>query len=50
MACRQPCGLRANYYDGYYRGHVRAIDHPQLGELAALLLDVDRRGGASRPR
>ena len=42
-------GLRANYYDGYYRGHVRAIDHPQLGELAALLLDVDQKGWGFTP-
>ena len=37
-------GVRANYYDGYYRGHVIAKDHPQLGEVAKLLLDVDQKG------
>jgi len=42
-------GLRANYYDGYYRGHVRAQDHPQLGELAKLLLDVDQKGWGFTP-
>ena len=36
-------GIRANYYDGYYRGHVIAKDHPQLGEVAKLLLDVDQK-------
>ena len=42
-------GLRANYYDGYYRGHVIAKDHPQLGELAKLLLDVDQKGWGFTP-
>ena len=42
-------GLRANYYDGYYRGHVIAADHPQLGELAKLLLDVDQKGWGITP-
>lgn len=42
-------GLRVNYYDGYYRGHVRAIDHPQMGELAKLLLDVDQKGWGFTP-
>jgi long-chain fatty acid transport protein len=42
-------GLRANYYDGYYRGHVRAENHPQLGELAKLLLDVDQKGWGFTP-
>ena len=27
-------GIRANYYDGYYRGHVKAGGHAALGELA----------------
>lgn len=42
-------GLRANYYDGYYRGHVKAIEHPAFGELAALLLDVDQKGWGFTP-
>lgn len=42
-------GFRANYYDGYYRGHVIAADHPQLGELAKLLLDVDQKGWGFTP-
>ena len=42
-------GLRANYYDGYYRGHVIAHDHPQLGKLASLLLDVDQKGWGFTP-
>ena len=42
-------GLRANYYDGYYRGHVRAENHPELGELAKLLLDVDQKGWGFTP-
>ena len=42
-------GVRANYYDGYYRGHVIAKDHPQLGELAKLLLDVDQKGWGFTP-
>ena len=42
-------GLRANYYDGYYRGHVRAENHPLLGNLASLELDVDQRGWGFTP-
>ena len=42
-------GVRANYYDGYYRGHVKAKDHPQLGEVAKLLLDVDQKGWVFTP-
>ena len=42
-------GARANYYDGYYRGHVIAKDHPQLGEVAKLLLDVDQKGWGFTP-
>ena len=42
-------GLRTNYYDGYYRGHVIAKDHPQLGEVAKLLLDVDQKGWGFTP-
>ena len=40
-------GLRANYYDGYYRGHVKA-NHSTMGNLASLSLDVDQKDGASR--
>ena len=42
-------GLRANYYDGYYRGHVKAFNHPLLGDLASLELDVDQRGWGFTP-
>jgi long-chain fatty acid transport protein len=42
-------GLRANYYDGYYRGHVIANNHPQFGDLATLALDVDQRGWGFAP-
>jgi long-chain fatty acid transport protein len=42
-------GIRANYYDGYYRGHVVAKDHPLLGEVAKLLLDVDQKGWGWTP-
>ena len=42
-------GARANYYDGYYRGHVIADNHPLLGNLATLQLDVDQRGWGYTP-
>ena len=42
-------GLRANYYDGYYRGHVNAGGHAQLGDLTNLALDVDQRGWGFAP-
>ncbi len=42
-------GMRANYYDGYYRGHVIAQDHPLLGEVAKLELDVDQKGWGFTP-
>ena len=42
-------GARANYYDGYYRGHVTAEEHPLLGTLANLQLDVDQRGWGYTP-
>lgn len=42
-------GIRANYYDGYYRGHVKAGGHAQLGELTNLELDVDQRGWGFAP-
>ena len=42
-------GLRANYYDGYYRGHVKANEHQALGDLAMLELDVDQRGWGVAP-
>ena len=41
-------GLRANYYDGYYRGHVIASDADQI-ELAKFLLDVDQKGWGFTP-
>ena len=52
-------GVRANYYDGYYRGHVKAIkdigaaysNPPQLirAELGSLSLDVDQKGWGFTP-
>ena len=42
-------GMRANYYDGYYRGHVIADGHPMLGDLVSLRLDVDQRGWGFAP-
>ena len=48
-------GFRANYYDGYYRGHVIAKEHHghpllgDLGDLANLELDVDQRGWGYTP-
>jgi len=42
-------GMRANYYDGYYRGHVIAGDHQLLGDLVSLKLDVDQRGWGFAP-
>ena len=42
-------GLRANYYDGYYRGHVIANEHPMLGDLVKLELDVDQKGWGFTP-
>ena len=42
-------GARANYYDGYYRGHVTADQHQLLGTLADLQLDVDQRGWGYTP-
>ena len=41
-------GIRANYYDGYYRGHVIA-GHSSLGNLANLSLDVDQKGWGFTP-
>jgi len=41
-------GIRANYYDGYYRGHVKAAQS-SLGELANLSLDVDQKGWGFTP-
>jgi long-chain fatty acid transport protein len=41
-------GFRANYYDGYYRGHVYA-DHSTIGNLAKLSLDVDQKGWGFTP-
>ena len=42
-------GFRANYYDGYYRGHVIADNHATKGKLASLLLDVDQKGWGFTP-
>lgn len=42
-------GVRANYYDGYYRGHVIANQHPTLGDLVGLKLDVDQRAWGFTP-
>ncbi len=42
-------GVRANYYDGYYQGHVVANQHPMLGDLVSLALDVDQRGWGFTP-
>ena len=41
-------GIRANYYDGYYRGHVIA-GHSNMGTLANLSLDVDQKGWGFTP-
>ena len=41
-------GVRANYYDGYYRGHVNA-NHSTMGNLAGLSLDVDQKGWGFTP-
>ena len=48
-------GFRANYYDGYYRGHVKAMKStPEyssmpVNELASLSLDVDQKGWGFTP-
>ena len=48
-------GLRANYYDGYYRGHVIAIRDKGVAsseptyELASLAIDVDQKGWGFTP-
>ena len=42
-------GIRANYYDGYYQGHVIANGHPMFGDLASLQLDVDQLGWGFAP-
>jgi len=42
-------GVRANYYDGFYRGHVLANGHALLGDLTTLELDVDQRGWGVAP-
>ena len=41
-------GVRVNYYDGYYRGHVTALQST-MGELANLSLDVDQKGWGFTP-
>ena len=40
-------GLRVNYYDGYYRGHVKANQGTE--NLASLALDVDQKGWGYTP-
>ena len=44
-------GLRANYYDGYYRGHVTATTIEALGsqKLLDMRLDVTQRGWGFAP-
>ena len=44
-------GLRANYYDGYYRGHVAATTIEALGSqrLLDMRLDVAQRGWGFAP-
>ena len=48
-------GVRANYYDGYYRGHVKAMkdlgaySSMAYNELASLSLDVDQKGWGFTP-
>ena len=42
-------GVRVNYYDGYYRGHVIADAQNEYGQLAKLLLDVDQKGWGFTP-
>ena len=42
-------GFRANYYDGYYRGFIKADQHPAFGELVNLQLDADQRGWGFTP-
>jgi long-chain fatty acid transport protein len=37
-------GIRANYYEGYYRGHVTATHKGNGLELVGLQLDCDQRG------
>lgn len=41
-------GMRANYYDGYYRGHVIANNN-YIGEVGKILLDVDQKGWGFTP-
>ena len=42
-------GFRANYYDGYYRGHVIAGGHATYGDAATMLIDVDQKGWGFTP-
>ena len=42
-------GVRANYYDGYYRGHVIANAQNDYGQLAKFLLDVNQKGWGFTP-
>jgi len=42
-------GMRANYYDGYYRGHVKATMKAVDQTLADMELDSDQRGWGFNP-
>ena len=42
-------GMRVNYYDGYFRGHVIADEGGEYGQLARMLLDVDQKGWGFTP-
>ena len=42
-------GFRANYYDGYFRGHVIADEGGEYGQLARMLLDVNQKGWGFTP-
>ena len=42
-------GMRANYYDGYYRGHVVSTLNTPPVELVGLHLDCDQRGWGFNP-
>ena len=42
-------GMRANYYDGYYRGHVTAVHNQLKAPLVDLQLDCLQRGWGFAP-
>ena len=42
-------GVRANYYDGYYLGHVTAVHHVLRASLVDLQLDCLQRGWGFAP-